>query len=157
MQNPNNTYTELLTSAKKVARDIARARWIANLSQDRKHFENNIEDQNARLDRQRKDLEKAEFNAKHAEEIGDPEAPELRERAQHKAEQVAEVEEEVAFYTKKNQREIDSINKEIEEVAEGTRKVNYDKMADRAKELVTEHYKAQFVNQEFEAAADGEE
>ena len=141
-----NPYSKVLAAAKKVARDVARSRWIMNLLEDRKTLEMENKEIVKEMETPAKRLEVAEFKLSQGEKLSDPRVEDYKEIVKETKKEVEEVEKSMKSRTEANDKEIVKIDKEIADIASGEKKVNRSKMISRAKELVAARYQEDFIN-----------
>ncbi len=147
-------YTTFAVAAKLAARDILRTRWVANLLTERRNEEVALKG----LDKEQKSYEKelavAEFKATQAKTNGDPRAEDFAKDADEVKKAVTHAIDDLECSRKSHTRRIEEINKEIEDVTLGEKKVNHENMVTLAKELVQGRIAESFNEGEYDTAVD---
>lgn len=149
-----NQYVKAVKAARAAARDIARSRMVSNLMTVIRGKEATLKGLDTEVKHYEKTIEMAEFRLRIATEQKNPDLENIKEdqlitieSAKKGLESVQKEKEEVV-------KAIEGLNKEISEVTTGVKKVDFEKMEDRAKELLSERYTKAFVEGEYDNVAD---
>ncbi len=163
-------YEKVFTAAKTAARDEIRVAMTARRVNNRRKHEirinllnKDIEAVKATIAAAEQSAVEAEFDAAHAAEIHNPKAAKLAEKAtkarenaaktaEYEAKTITRLEESIAS----EKKEIDEINADLEKVANGEQKVNYDEMSARAVELAQARYADKFAEGEYDNLPENE-